>query len=277
MIKTNSHAGHPDFALSMETPDQARGDNRRHNAIRIGLAQIKGLSISSIRSIIEGRGVRPYSSIPDFLLRSRVKPKEAEALALCGALDMFGATRPEILWKAMMSGPGLASPPTLIEAGFTAPPLADYPVEEKLEREREILGVTVSSHPIRVFTKVAEASGVIPASRLCHMIGKQVRVIGWLVTAKRTRTKHGEYMKFLTLEDESDIFEVTLFPKVYARFGGRLQGRGPYIVLGEVENDGGYVTLAAQALRNIGAKTRGAPAASGQGVFDTKYNKYSHR
>ncbi len=237
----------------MRRPRLAGGNGKRaHNAIRIGLAQIKGLSTSSIRSIIERRGAAPYSSIPDFLLRSQVKPKETEALALSGALDMFGIARPEILWRAMEPGHGVASSPTLIEARFTALPVADYPMEEKLEREREILGVTVSSHPIRVFARVAQASGVIPASRLSDMIGKQVRVIGWLVTAKRTRTKQGEYMKFLTMEDETDIFEVTLFPKVYARYGHLLQGRGPYIVQGEAQNDGGCVTLAAQALRNAG-------------------------
>ncbi len=53
---------------------------------------------------------------------------------------------------------------------------------------------------------------------------------------------HEAFMKFLTLEDATDIFEVTLFPKVYKKYGYLLQGRGPYFVSGKVENDGGSVT-----------------------------------
>jgi DNA polymerase III alpha subunit len=44
-------------------------------------------------------------------------------------------------------------------------------------------------------------------------------------------------MMFLTLEDETDIYDVVLFPRVYQRYGGRLGDRGPYVVTGRVEDD----------------------------------------
>lgn len=48
-------------------------------------------------------------------------------------------------------------------------------------------------------------------------------------------------MKFLTLEDFTDSFEVVLFPRTCRRYGHLLTGRGPFIVTGKVENDsGGY-------------------------------------
>jgi len=68
---------------------------------------------------------------------------------------------------------------------------------------------------------------------------------GWLVTAKRTRTRHNELMKFLTLEDATASYEATLFPGVYRRFGQLLHGKGPYSLKGRVETDGDCHTLTA--------------------------------
>ncbi len=58
-------------------------------------------------------------------------------------------------------------------------------------------------------------------------------------------------MKFLTLEDETDIFEVTLFPKVYKNYGYLLQGHGPYFIIGKVENDGGSIMVTAGKVTSL--------------------------
>ena len=62
-------------------------------------------------------------------------------------------------------------------------------------------------------------------------------MVGFLTTTKRVRTKHAEPMMFLTLEDETDIYDVVLFPRVYQRYGARLGDRGPYVITGTVEDD----------------------------------------
>jgi len=58
-------------------------------------------------------------------------------------------------------------------------------------------------------------------------------------------------MKFLTLEDETDLVEVTLFPEIYAKYGARLLSRGPYLVTGLVEDDHGSITVTAEGLEVI--------------------------
>ena len=55
-------------------------------------------------------------------------------------------------------------------------------------------------------------------------------------------------MRFLTLEDESGIAEVVLFPSVYARAGHRLVGRGPFRISGRVEDLLGAGTLHAERI-----------------------------
>ena len=54
-----------------------------------------------------------------------------------------------------------------------------------------------------------------------------------------------ELMKFMTLEDTTATFEVTLFPRVYKRFGHLLHDRGPYIIRGRVEQEGNCHTVTA--------------------------------
>jgi DNA polymerase III alpha subunit len=50
-------------------------------------------------------------------------------------------------------------------------------------------------------------------------------------------------MGFVTVEDGTGIVEATLFPKVWQRLGGLLQGRGPFVVKGVIEERLGGVGL----------------------------------
>jgi DNA polymerase III alpha subunit len=94
--------------------------------------------------------------------------------------------------------------------------------------------------------------GVIPACELPGWAGRRIKVAGRLITAKSaTVKKSGQPMKFITLEDETDLCEVTLFPEIYKRYGARLLSRGPYLVTGVVEDDHGSITVTAEKLEVI--------------------------
>ena len=60
---------------------------------------------------------------------------------------------------------------------------------------------------------------ILPAFNLKYFVGSVVNVVGWLSSASQTTTKHGEPMKFLTLSDESAIYDVTVWPNVYKKYG----------------------------------------------------------
>lgn len=217
----------------------------RHNSIRVGLSHVKGLTSRSLHSLVENRSRAPYSSLYDFLERSGVRPSEAETLAMCGALDSFStASRPLTMWRIKLFYMGETE-------RLSIPYLADHTAVEKSISEREILGLSVSAHPLRIYGGDL-CSDIIRAVDLGGAVGKVVKLAGWLVTSKRTRTKHGEFMKFLTMEDETAIFEVTLFPKVYLKFGHVLQrDYGPYLVTGKVEDDGGDVTVTGRRIERL--------------------------
>jgi DNA polymerase III alpha subunit len=79
-----------------------------------------------------------------------------------------------------------------------------------------------------------------------------VRAAGCLAATKPVHTKKGEFMRFLTLEDETGMVEVTVFPGAYRRWGHVLRDPGPYLVEGKVESDHGAVSITADRLERLG-------------------------
>ena len=59
---------------------------------------------------------------------------------------------------------------------------------------------------------------ITPAFNLKYHVGMTVNVVGWLSSTARTKNKYGQSMKFLTLSDESAIYDVTVWPNVYEKF-----------------------------------------------------------
>ena len=147
----------------------------------------------------------------------------------------------------------------------------EYNSHEKLWAELECLDLTVSEHLLALYGVEVAENGltlsetglgachnwprsilpIIAARDLSQHAGRLVTLVGWMVTAKRTRTGKRELMKFMTLEDPTACFEVTLFPKIYRQFGALAYDRGPYIVRGRVERDGQSCTLTALWLNRV--------------------------
>ena len=237
----------------------------KDRAIRIGLMQVRGLSRTSVKSILRARQGGAFASLADFCRRVRITSPEIRNLIQCGAMDGWGRTRPELLWELqwlLKTRRGrrpidpkqreLFLPEATAPRGDTPSPapqlprIADYSQEKKLELEQHLLQLAVSAHPLTPYEKQIRGLRVVSTSRLRGHVGRQVTIVGWLVTMRRAVTKNHEYMKFMTLEDRHGIVEIVLFPKTYQRFGHLLYSFGPYVVRGRVEAQHGAVTLTAQ-------------------------------
>jgi DNA polymerase-3 subunit alpha len=123
--------------------------------------------------------------------------------------------------------------------------------------EHQILGFALRAHPTVLFpcageARRAEAKKTAPPRQDCAAIARFVRgrisLCGWLSASRRTRTTRGEWMRFLTLEDESGIAEAVVFPDVYRRDGHLLIDQGPFLISGVVEDQMGAVTLHAERI-----------------------------
>jgi DNA-directed DNA polymerase III PolC len=120
--------------------------------------------------------------------------------------------------------------------------------------EFEFMGITVNAHPTALFACAGDerrarleaksaTTRLIACRDLERFAGGRVALRGWLVASRRVRTVHGDWMRFLTLEDESGLVEAVMFPAVYAREGHRLVDPGPHCISGIAADQMGACTL----------------------------------
>jgi len=144
------------------------------------------------------------------------------------------------------------------EVGAPAlPAVRDLGSTERGLVEHQILGFALRAHPTVLFpcageARCAESGKRTPPRQKCAAIAGfvhgRISLCGWLSASRRTRTSRGEWMRFLTLEDESGIAEAVVFPDVYGRDGHLLIDQGPFLISGVVEDQMGAVTLHAERI-----------------------------
>ena len=132
-------------------------------------------------------------------------------------------------------------------------PAVDYPLEKKLRDELELMELTIEKHPLWVWKEelrchADKIGGFVHASDLHHYVERNVTLVGWMITTRRTKTKTGEIMQFLSCEDLTGTYEAVLFPAAFRKFGGLIRSRGPYLIAGRVEDDFGHTPVTVEKL-----------------------------
>ena len=225
--------------------------------VRVGLRSVRGLTDRTVRAILAARrSGGTFRSVEDFLRRVGPARDEAQNLVLGGALDAFGHTRPELLWRlqvasrpeALARQHARAVPALLPDAVAPVEPaypqLPQFSAAQRTQAELEVYGYGLDAHPVDVLWQhTRPATGTVPCARLGECLGRAVAVHGWAVAYRRHRGSSGEPMLFVTLEDGTGIVETTLFASVYRAHAQVLQGRGPFVVHGVAEQRLGGVGL----------------------------------
>ncbi|MBN2430800.1 MAG: DNA polymerase III subunit alpha, partial [Acidobacteria bacterium] len=270
------------WGVPVRLPDINRSDylcTAEGPAVRLGLGLVGKLSRAAADRMLAARGQRLFTSFTDFLHRAAPDRDETEALIRCGAMDGFEFSRPELLWRlellfepvrrAQANPAAVGLPfPELAEPLFPPvilPRLPDFTPAEKLRQEAEVLEAFVSDHPLALHRQELAHLGLDRAADLPRRKNRSVRLAGWPVTSRRVFAKNRQYMKFLTLEDETDIFEVVLFPAAYRRWGHFTTQPGPFVVEGKVTEEFNSFVVDARRLmplRHYGPAADGAAEAA---------------
>ncbi|MEP6960164.1 MAG: OB-fold nucleic acid binding domain-containing protein, partial [Nitrospirota bacterium] len=181
-------------------------------------------------------------SLHDVLDRVKLEIAQATLLIKAGCFDSIAGelSRPVLLWRLFAF--------QAMKPSVYLPIPIEYSVQQKLAYELELFGFPLSCHPLDLFTEVLARIPHIAAKDLAQYVGEQVTVIGWLVTEKTISTKKGEPMEFVTFEDQTGLYDATLFPNTYRRYCHLLAMNQAYAVTGRVEEQFATVALTVSRL-----------------------------
>ena len=233
-----------------------------HGEIRFGLAAIKGMGDSVAQAIIDEREQNGlYKDIYDFVKRinfSQVNRKALEALALSGGFDSFGIRREDFFAQ---NAKGETFIDTILRFGQTyqneklqaqnslfggfdeieiqLPPLlkaeSRWSDIERLNKERELVGIYLSAHPLDEYrivldnlcnTRCAEL-----ADRGAALVDREEVTLGGIVTGVQSRFgKNNNPWGIITLEDFEGSGELVLFGKDWVDMNGKfIEGAAVYV------------------------------------------------
>jgi DNA polymerase-3 subunit alpha/error-prone DNA polymerase len=132
------------------------------------------------------------------------------------------------------------------------------PPDNDLWEEYRALGFLRNVHPLALWKDdVLSVKYRIKALHIGQYVGRNVKMVGWPVMQKDVWTKDGLTMSFLSLEDETALYETVIFPQVYDRYNKLLFDQRPLLVYGRVADDNGAVSLEVDRIEVLGKQTVG--------------------
>jgi len=238
------------------------GDILSTHAVRLGFRQIKGFSEDDAKRLVVGRG-RGYDSIRDLWLRSGLGRAAIERLADADAFRSLGLDRRDALWAARELGGGASAPggkdgrlplfDTPEHADIRREPdlaLPPMPIGEHVVNDYRFLSLSLKAHPVSFLRDRLTAKAIVSSESLRTIQnGRRVTVAGLVLVRQRPGSASG--VIFMTLEDETDIANAIVWPKVFERFRPVVLGARLTAVTGRVQSESGVIHVVAERLDDL--------------------------
>jgi error-prone DNA polymerase len=185
---------------------------------------------------------RPYASWGDFVRRVRLNRDLLENLVLAGAFDSLHKNRKELLFSL-----GSILPPVkndkLVLALDLEPIISrrpDFDTFTRSMQEHRILGFSPDRHIISFWRSSLEKRGVHTCRDVKTNLNTKtiLSAAGVVIRPHTPPTKSGKRVIFFSLEDETGLLNVTVFPDVQEKFGHLIPGQSMLVVTGKKDKRG---------------------------------------
>jgi DNA polymerase-3 subunit alpha len=221
----------------------AKGD------IRFGMASVKGVGENAVSAIVSERKANgPYKSIFDFVQRvnlSACNRKNIENLAMAGAFDCFPEIRREQfvqpcgkneVFADVLVRYGTKYQTDRMESQFSLfgdmghtdliatpsiPEAPEWPLLERLNKEKELVGIYLSAHPLDEYRVILENICNVGMAQLDDrqsLLNKDLVLGGVVTTVRESRMKNGKPCGFTRIEDFTGSSEIALFGEPWLKW-----------------------------------------------------------
>ncbi|WP_268033892.1 DNA polymerase III subunit alpha [Algoriphagus sp. PAP.12] len=227
----------------------------------LGLIHMKYLEKKTVEKLLtERRSNGPFLSLEEFVSRVEISLEQLIILIRVTAFRFTGKTKQELLWEAHFlqnKRKAVVGPQDLFRSQRTPivfgkkPP--EVPTLDETDIRQEILDqIDILEFPLESpfhLIKDQNTQG-IKAREMTQYLGKQITILGYLVTVKYTRTVKGDVMHFGTfLDRDGDWIDTVHFPPVAKKFP--FKGRAIYKIQGKVVEEFGFYSIEVNALERM--------------------------
>ncbi|MDR1616157.1 MAG: DNA polymerase III subunit alpha [Syntrophomonadaceae bacterium] len=218
--------------------------------IRFGLGAIKNVGYNAVKSIVQLRKQGAFLSVFDFCCRidtGQINRRMMENIIVAGCFDELGITRKEglsimdkcldiAILKKQEEQSGQVSLFGAEELTLEEPVVkikGEFPAQEKLNREKEVLGFYISGSPLE---RIKESWPLLITHAVENLSSSNdsqyIRLAGMVLNLNRKISKKGEAYAQFKLEDFTGKLDVIVFPQVLRRFGSLIQAESVAVVEG---------------------------------------------
>ena len=228
----------------------------RYHALRLGFRQIDGFEVFDVddrlpekfgkipkkpqkdywdQRIVAARARKLFASLEDFARETGLPKRALILLADADAFRSLGLDRREALWTVRRLPDDVPLPLFQSAAAREQPdegtaPLPQMPLPEQVVADYQTVRLSLKGHPMQFLRPTLTREGVVPCQDVFHdNDGRRVRCAGVVLVRQRPGSSKG--VVFMTLEDETGIANIVIWPKIMARF--RKEGMGSRLIMVE--------------------------------------------
>jgi error-prone DNA polymerase len=243
------------LALHPRHAEQSSAIHTTH-AVRLGLCQIKGFRETDAAQLAARRG-GGYTSVRDLWLRSGLSRAAVERLAEADAFRSIGLDRRAALWEARALDPLSAAERLPLFTGDADDLQREAQVElplmlpgEHVINDYRSLSLSLKAHPVSFLRGELSTMGIVEAGHLPQLkSGRRLSVAGLVLVRQRPGTASG--VIFATLEDETGVANVIVWPKIFERFRAVVLGARLMKVTGRLQSEQNVIHIVAERLEDF--------------------------
>ncbi len=232
-------------------------------AVRLGLRMVRGLANIHAATIVAARADQLFASVDDLWRRAGVPQAALVQLAEADAFrQSLGLARREALWaiKALRDEPlplfaAASARDAAVVPEIDEPAVALRPMTaggEVVEDYRHV-GLSLRSHPMAFLRQDLNRRRIVScADAMNARDGRWLEAAGIVLVRQRPGSAKG--VMFITLEDETGIANLVVWPKVFEQNRRAILSAGVLAVRGRIQREGEVVHLVAQRVTDLSAE-----------------------
>jgi error-prone DNA polymerase len=237
---------HPDVNASDWDATIEPRPRRRRRALRLGFRAIDGFKKDWALNIMAERKIAPFRDLEDLRLRADLPPSALDRLAEADAYGSLDLSRRQGMWAAKGAAPA-SSAPLFAAMGLDeadgAPPAAlpRLTDAEEVVGDYQTIRLSLKGHPVSFLRERLTKAGAVTAQAYRTVKdGRRVRVGGVVLVRQRPGSAKG--VVFLTIEDETAVANLVVWPDVFERLRPVAMGARMVLAVGKIQRSEEGVT-----------------------------------